>query len=437
MFRKRALAGLLVLAFVLSACGQNPAAGPTSNSTAATTGDVVTLRVGTGDSGDGLTPYNNIIAAFEAANPGIKVVVEPVTAGDYYASLLTKIAGGNPPDLMLVGEDAVPRFVEAGAFEDLGPYISDPNYSLDPSIYLPGVYRPGEWQGKQYLLPKDYSTVAVYYNKKLFDEAGVPYPQAGWTWQEFLETAQKLTDPAKGQYGVQLPANWSRGFEYWAAAAGGQLISEDGTRIQGYMDSDAVVEALQFYADLYNKYKVAAPPTDLSAFGGGVDNFETGRAAMRLFGRWPQAGYLNNPNLKDALGVVPPPVGKQSATVIAWAGFGISSASKHKAEAWRFLRFMSGPEGANEWANWGLPAVQSVAEAKGIDKDALNGAWLASLNDLKPIAAYASQYWGEAGEPELRKALEGVVTNPNPDVKALLSEAARNAQAALDAKLNR
>ena len=52
---------------------------------------------------------------------------------------------------------------------------------------------PGKWDGKQYLLPKDFSPLAVYYNKKLFDAAGVAYPKDGWTWDEFLDTAQKLT----------------------------------------------------------------------------------------------------------------------------------------------------------------------------------------------------------------------------------------------------
>ena len=150
-------------------------------------------------------------------------------------------------------------------------YLKDSNF--DPSIYLPGLLDPGKVDGKQYLLPKDYSPLAVYYNKKLFDAATVPYPKDGWTWDDLLATAQKLTmKDAAGkvtQWGIQLPAAWTTGFEYWVAAAGGSLISKDGKSFIGAMDSPEVARAVQFYADLYNKYQVAPQPADMNAFGGG------------------------------------------------------------------------------------------------------------------------------------------------------------------------
>ena len=93
------------------------------------------------------------------------------------------------------------------------------------------------------------------------------------------------------QWGIQLPAAWTTGFEYWVAAAGGSLISKDGKSFTGYMDSPEVARAVQFYADLYNKYQVAPPPADMNAFGGGNSEFANGKAAMMLFGRWPQSGF--------------------------------------------------------------------------------------------------------------------------------------------------
>ena len=115
----------------------------------------------------------------------------------------------------------------------------------------------------------------------------VALPADGWTWDDLLATAQKLTvkDSAGKvtQWGIQLPATWTTGFEYWVAAAGGSLISQDGKSFAGYMDSPEVVRAVQFYADLYNKYKVAPPPADLNAFGGGNSEFANGKAAMMHF----------------------------------------------------------------------------------------------------------------------------------------------------------
>ncbi len=144
--------------------------------------------------------------------------------------------------------------------------------------------------------------MAVYYNKAIFDEYGVAYPEAGWTWDDLLATAQELTVDTDGDgqtdiWGIQLPGPWTTGFEYWIGAAGGSLISEDGTTFSGYMDSPETAAAVQFYKDLYNTYSVAPPPADMSAFGGGNSEFDNGTAAMRIFGRWPQAGMLENPNI--------------------------------------------------------------------------------------------------------------------------------------------
>ena len=127
----------------------------------------------------GLTPHFKIIEQFEAENPDIQVQLEPVGSGDYYARILTQIAAGDPPDLLQIGDDAVPMFVDKGAFVPLDDFIASADYPLDTSIYLPGVLEPGKWKGSQYLLPKDFSPMAVYYNKKLFDEAGVAYPTRG------------------------------------------------------------------------------------------------------------------------------------------------------------------------------------------------------------------------------------------------------------------
>ena len=138
----------------------------------------IILRVGTGDSGEGLTPHQDIIMAFEKANPDILVQLEAVAGSDYYARLLTQIASNDAPDIMQIGDDAVPMFVSKGAFVDLAAYMKG-QYPLDPGIYLPGLMKPGEVGGKQYFLPKDYSPLAVYYNKKIFDQYRRRLPEGG------------------------------------------------------------------------------------------------------------------------------------------------------------------------------------------------------------------------------------------------------------------
>lgn len=391
------------------------------------------LRVGTGDGGDGLNPHQTIIQAFEDKNPNIIVQLEAVAGRDYYARLLTQLAAKAAPDIMQVGDDAVPMFVSKGAFVPLDDLIKAEKF--DTSIYLPGLLDPGKFEGKQYLLPKDYSPLAIYYNKKLFDDAKVAYPKEGWTWEEFLDTAKKLTRDINGDgktdvWGVQLPAAWTTGFEYWVAAAGGSLISKDGKSFIGYMDSPEVIKAVQFYADLYNKYKVAPPPADMNAFGGGNPEFSTGKAAMMLFGRWPQSGFKTNPLI--TLGVAAPPKDKVRANVLFWGGFGIATTAKNTATTFKFLAYYTGEPGAKVWKDWALPSVKSVAESSGLTKDPIEGVWLNELNYLAPRAYTFTPYWNETADPALRKALETVLLDPKADVAATMKKAAADAQAALD-----
>jgi len=430
------LTSFIVLASMVIAACQSSGATP-AVSEATPQGGVTVIRVGTGDGGDGLTPHQQIIQNFEDKNPNILVQLEAVAGRDYYARLLTQIAAKAAPDIMQVGDDAVPSFVEKGAFIPLDDCIKQNN--LDLSGYLPGLLDPGKVNGKQYLLPKDYTPVGVYYNKKIFDAAGVPYPKDGWTWDELLSTAQKLTQDTNNDgtpdiFGLQLPATWTTGFEYWVAAAGGKLISEDGKKFVGYLDSPEVIRAVQFYADLYNKYKVAPPPADLNQFGGGNSEFDNGKAAMRLFGRWPQASLKKNPNID--LGVVAPPQDKQRANVLFWGGFGIASTTKNSNEACKFLTYYTGEPGAEVWKDWALPAVKSVAESSGQSTDPIEGVWIGELNHLVPRAYTFTPYWNETADPALRKALETVLVTPNADVTAVMKQAAQEAQAALD-KLNK
>jgi multiple sugar transport system substrate-binding protein len=436
---------LIVALILIAGCAPIPVAAPgtaaqpaaAETPAAAAEGAKTILRVGTGDSGEGLTPHQEIISRFEKANPDILVQLEAVAGNDYYTRLLTQLAAKRPPDIMQIGDDAVPMFVDKGALIPLDDYIKGQD-GQDLSIYLPGLVDPGKWNGKQYFLPKDYSPLGVYFNKKIFDQYGVPYPKDGWTWDDLLTTAKALTKDTDGDgktdvWGIQLPATWTSGFEYWVAAAGGKLISEDGTKFTGYMDSPEVQDALKFYADLYNVSKVAPPPADLAMFGGGNTEFDQGKAAMRIFGRWPQSGYKTNPNID--LGVVGPPAGKQRANVLFWGGFGIASTAENPDAAWRFLKFYTGAEGAEVWKDWALPAVASVAESSGMSKDPIEGVWIDELSHLAPRAYVSTPYWGQTADPALRKALETVLIDPNADVATVLKTAAAEAQKALDEQL--
>lgn len=107
------------------------------------------------------------------------------------------IAGGTPPDVAMLGMDKLGSWVPRGALQEFTPYIKDSGYDLNQ--LFPAVRKAIEFRGGIYALPRDVTTSVVAYNKTLFDQAGVPYPKAGWTRQDFLRTARALTKVEGGR----------------------------------------------------------------------------------------------------------------------------------------------------------------------------------------------------------------------------------------------
>ena len=109
--------------------------------------------------------------------------------------------------------------------------------------------------------------------------------------------------------------------------------------------------------------------------------FDNGKAAMRIFGRWVQGGYKDNPNVD--LGLVGPPAGNERYNILFWGGFGIFSGTEHPEAAWRFLKFYVGEEGSQVWKDWAIPPVESVAQEAGMYEDPLESVWIDELNRIK------------------------------------------------------
>jgi len=390
------------------------------------------VRVGTWESGDAREPWNNAIAAFHEEYPDIEVKLEPVPQ-EYGTKLLAQMAAGTAPDVYQVGDGDVARFVREGIVEPLDPYINGDN-PLDMSLFFPAVAEFGQIGGETYLLTKDYSPLVLYYNKDIFDEAGVPYPTEDWTWDDLLDAAQKLT--TEDRWGIQLPGHWGdwlwhRGIQPLLVQNGASLISEDGTMVEGYMNSEKTVEALQWYVDLFLKHKVAPTREDVDSYAG-VDLFANGIVAMVWTGRWPLKDWkaIEGFNFGTA-GLPAGPAGKGNA--LCWAGFAINSASQNKEAAWTFLKYIAAGEGAKEFANYALSAVQPIVEEQGLDTDEYDGPIVADLANVKPIPETYTPYFNECVLDPFRENLEKVFLE-GMSVQDAMDAAAQTGQACLDEK---
>jgi multiple sugar transport system substrate-binding protein len=397
---------------------------------------VGTIRVGTWESDAlALDLWDEIIAAFEAEHPGVTVQLEPVPDA-YGEKLLTQIAAAEAPDIFQMGDGDVARYIQRGAAELLDPYITgDSPLHLDE--FFPGVLAVGQQEGKTYFLTKDYSPLVLYYNKTLFDEAGVAYPEDGWTWGDFLAKAQALTldkdgDGITDQWGIQLPGHWPswtwwRGISPLVFANGGDLLDPKGEKASDYMNSAETVEALEFYVDLFTKHKVAPTNADLEALAG-VDLFQTGRSAMLWTGRWPLRDFIANPELN--FGTVGLPMGKQHANSICWAGFAMYAESQNKDTAWEFLKYIGAGDGAQVFAKHAFTPVKAIAELQGLDVDRFNAPIVKDLAYIHPLPEFRTLYFGECVDKFFVEALERLLIEGG-DAQALLDNAAAQADACL------
>src|SRR5262249_55565496 len=149
----------------------------------------------------------DIVSAFEAANPTIKVSVETAPYADYFTKLQTAIAGGTAPDTFELDYQDFVTYAQGGSLADLtAPAASDKGWQ--PWLLSSAAMQAFTYSGKQYALPESFSTVVLLYNKALFDAAGVGYPKASWTWADETAAAQKLTNKAKGIYGDFQPVSF-------------------------------------------------------------------------------------------------------------------------------------------------------------------------------------------------------------------------------------
>lgn len=230
------------------------------------------------------------IREFEARNPGVTVVNDPVTnQAEYREKVVTSIASGAPPDVFLLDNIDVPSFVDAGVMLDLRPFAT--RVGIDLRSFYPEVLGIFSRDSQVFAFPKGFSPVVYYYNRKLFDAAAVAYPRDGWTWDEFVATAKALTKDIDGdgntdQWGTVIV----RPFYAWQAmiwSGGGDILTADGRQASGALDSPATIAALDFLTSLTTRHGVAPPPSAFRAVSGNETRlFYSGRLALLPSGHW-------------------------------------------------------------------------------------------------------------------------------------------------------
>jgi multiple sugar transport system substrate-binding protein len=347
-------------------------------------GEVVTVTMDDWSSADRSGAMAQVLDAFEAANPCIKVELVASLGEEGRAKRMTQIEGGTSSDLIATTEADLPRYFLAGGLRDLTEFIeADPEFNPD-EVFYESVWKTGWYEDKPLAIAKDFSVSAFYINTDLFEQAGIEIPQEGWTYDDYLSIAQQLTLDANGNNATSPdfdPANveqwgttivydpgasriWWRGFQTFLYSVGSHTISPDGTTTQGYLNSEENVAAWQWYRDMVFTNAVAPSATNLDATKiGNLDLFQDGKLAIagNYWGPWFQDVFNERPDLNWA--VVPLPTGPSGHNAaIMWMGWGISSTSEHPEEAWTLLKWLTTEPGQRVFAAKALSGDIRIAE---------------------------------------------------------------------------
>jgi len=358
--------------------------------------ETVTLRVLHWAGDYEVTTEQAIADRFAEAHPGVRVVVESVVT-NYDEKLLTSIASGSPPDVFLLDGPDIPTILDRGLALDLTPYLARAGY--DPARVFPQVMEGFERNGRVFALPKDFTPMVLYLNLGVFDRFDVePPPADGWTWADFLDKARRLTRDVDGDgrtdvYAIDFPRNLYQWIP-WVWSGGGDILSPDGTRASGFLDSAPTVRTFAFLTDLVTAAHVT-PGVHFLETGDPAREarFATGGQAMLLSGHWTLQLLTGNMAADELhLGVAPIPHAASAApaTVLYASGWAVPANAPHRRLSVELASWLGSEEAQRMRASTrlGIPAFRDVAEeVAAADTSGIEAAFLRQV-------AYGRVTWG-------------------------------------------
>lgn len=277
---------------------------------------------------------------------GIEVKLEITPWAQYWTKLETAVTGKNAADVFNVNIPRAIDYIENGVLEPLDGI----NVELDkiPEQYLES-YTGSD--GKLYGIPKDFDTNALFYNKTMFDEAGIAYPDESWTWETWSDAAKQLTNEAEGIYGMAVAPTWQGGYYETIYQNGGSPFI-DGGKKSGF-DTPEAIEGIEFWHSFVEDG--SGTPIELITNTNSNELLLSGKVAMAVDGSYQVPILFEEEFGIQNIDVAPLPKGKERATTSNSLANVVFSGSKNKEAAKQWIEFLSSEE-----------SMKTVAEAGGI-----------------------------------------------------------------------
>lgn len=285
---------------------------------------------------------------------GIKVDVQVTPWDQYWTMLEAGATGGSLPDVFWMHSNEFARYAEYDMLMDLTAKISSSD-KIDITKFPEDIVNLYNWQGEQqYAVPKDIDTIALWYNKTMFDEAGVPYPDENWTWDDFGDACKKLTKDDGSQYGFAIrPSNGQAGWYNTVYDMGGTIISDD-KKASGF-DQEGTIKAVKFISDIVTSgytpsYEVIAENEEFALF-------EAGKVAMITQGSWMLAELCNNDYVKEHGDIAVLPKDSNTgrrASIYNGLGWAADAQTDKPEEAWALIEHLGSKEAQQKQSDLGV-----------------------------------------------------------------------------------
>ena len=343
--RKRTVlsAASLTMCLALTACG-----GSGSQSHGGDSGKPLTVAIWDNNQLPGL---KEIIGDF-TAETGIEVEIQMVPWDQYWTLLEAGAQGGDLPDVFWMHSNYSQKFMSNDILLDLTDKVAQSS-TVDMANYYQDIAELYQYDGKIYGIPKDYDTIGLWYNKTMFDEAGISYPDETWTWDTFAEAAEKLTKADGSQYGFTSPASFNQdGYYNLIYSMGGSVLSEDKTK--SMWNSEETVAAMNWWYD--NLVTKAMPTQQVMAENTPDVMLGSGKAAMVFEGSWMIAAMKGNEYIVSNCDVAVLPKAEDGTRISIYNGLGWSAAADtaHPDEAWKLIEYLGSEKAQKKQAELGV-----------------------------------------------------------------------------------
>lgn len=352
MLTSRVLLKISLLALLLVSCSSKP------------TTDSVSFMV-FGDSAE-FDAYKALVSAFEDSQTTTTIELTHIPSPrEYRTRLATEFAAGSPPDITLMNYRRFAAFAANDLLEPLGPYVNSSDKIAIDDFY-PIATDSFQWGGDLMCIPQNISSLVVYYNTDLFKTAGVEFPERGWTWDDFLATAQALTldtdnDGRTDQFGLGIAPSLFRVAPFvWQNEA--PIVDSLERPVALTLNRFPSLEALTWFTELQTIHQVVPNRIEEASLDS-ESRFVGGTTAMFFNSRRGTPTYRQIDTF--TWDVAPLPVGKSEQSVLHSDGYCLSNTTENKDAAWQFIEFANSPEGQTIVAHSGrtVPSLISVSQS--------------------------------------------------------------------------